>query len=134
MMDLPVVVRPLFWPGHALQGLDVRGEDRPDSILALHHAVDDEDGLAVRDLAIAVVNVGFDGHVDLPEFVFQREEADLLRGRGCLACDDQPGNPHPSPTWDGWQLVAFERAELFEPVSAEMDQVVAGRKVGDAVL
>src|SRR5438309_6209300 len=40
------------------RSLDVRGEDRPDAILSLHHPVDDEDWLAVGDLTVAVVDVG----------------------------------------------------------------------------
>src|SRR4029077_3928512 len=134
MMDLPGVVRPLFWPGHALQSLDVRGEDRPDSILTLHHAVDNEDGLTVRDLTVTVVDVGLDRDIDLSELVFEREEADLLRGRWGLAGDDEPGDPHSSTAGDRRKLVALEGAELVQPVPAEMDEVVAGREIGDAVL
>src|SRR5713226_8727712 len=104
-------------------------QDRPNSVLALHHSVDDEDGLAVRDLPVAVVDVGLDRHVDLSELVLEREEADLFRGRGCLTGDDEPGDSHLSAAGNSWELVALEGAELLEPVSAEMDEVVAGRKI-----
>src|SRR6266849_6998249 len=109
-------------------------QDRPNPVLALHHSIDDEDWLAVRDLAVTVVDVGLDRHVDLSELVLEREESDLFRRRRRLPRDDQPGDPHSSTARDCWELVALQGAELLEPVSAEMDEVVAGRKIGDAVL
>ncbi len=121
-------------PRHAAESLDVGRQHRPNTVLPLHHPVDDEDGLAVGDLPVSVVDVGLDRHVDLAELVFEREEADLLGGRWGLAGDDEPGNPDSSATGDRRQLVAFEGAELFEPVPAEVDEVVACRKIGDAVL
>src|SRR6266849_11060025 len=134
MMDIAVVVGPWFGPRYAFEGLDFGRQDRPNSVLALHHAIDDENRLAVGDLPVTVVDVGLDRHVDLPELVFQGEEADLLRGRGGLSGDDKPGDPHSSAVGDVGELVALEGAELFQPFSAEMDEVVSGREIRDSVL
>ena len=59
------------------------------TVLALHHAVDDQDGLTVGHLAVTIVNVGFDGHVDLAELVLEGEETNLLGRARCLAGDDE---------------------------------------------
>src|SRR5438445_7474420 len=109
-----VVVGSLLGPRYPLERLDVGGEHRPDAILALHHAIDDEDGLAVCNLPVAVVDVRLDRHVHLPKLVLEGEEADLLGGRRRLARDDEPGDPDPLAAWDRGQLVAFERAELVQ--------------------
>ena len=77
---------------YAFEGLDVAGQDGMHAVLTLHHAVDDQDRLAVGDLAVAVVDVGLDRHVDLAELVFEGEEPDLLRRRRSLPGDDQPGD------------------------------------------
>src|SRR6202040_1394860 len=102
---------------------------RIDPVVALHHAVDDQDGLAVGDLPVAVVNVRFDGDVDLAELVFQGEESDLLRGRGGLSGDDQAGDPHLLAVAYGRELVALQRAQLPQAFAAEVDEVVAGGQI-----
>ncbi len=86
------------------------GQNRPDAVLSLHHTVDDEDRLAVGDLAVAVEDVGFDRHVDLAELVLKGEEANLLRRRWGLARDHEAGDPDSSPVRDGGELIALEGA------------------------
>src|ERR1700738_3027803 len=103
-------MRFLRWSGHTLEGLDVTGEHRIDAVVALHHAVNDQDGLAIGDLPIALVNVGFDGYVDLAELVLQGEESDFLRGRGGLPGDDEARDSHLLAVADGRELVALQRA------------------------
>jgi hypothetical protein len=115
--------------GHAREGLDVAGEHRIDAVVALHHPVDDQDGLAVGDLPVALVNVGFDGDVDLAELVLQGEESDLLGGRGGLARDDQTGDSHVAVVADGRELVALQRSQLPQAFAAEVDEVVAGGQI-----
>src|SRR5438552_7696339 len=105
-----------------------------DAVLALHHSVDDQDRLPVGDLAIAVVDVGFDRHVDLAELILEGEETNLLRRARSLAGDDQPRDPHRLVVPDRWEPVAFQRAHLAQAVAAKVDEVVAGREIGDPVL
>ena len=87
-------------PRYAFKGLNVAGENRPDPVLSLHHSIDDEDWFEVGDLAVAVVDVGFDCHVDLAELVLQGEEADLLGCGGRLARDHKAGDSHRSAVRD----------------------------------
>src|SRR2546425_6739052 len=129
-----VVVGTLRRSRDSVERLDVARKHRMDAVLALHHAVDDQDRLPVGDLAVAVVNVRFDRHVDLPELVFEREESNLFRGRWRLPGDHQAGDPDVLVVGDRWQLVALERAQGAQAVSTEVDEVVAGRQVGDPVL
>src|SRR5262245_38157782 len=105
-----------------------------DSVLTLHHAVDDQDRLAVGDLAVLVVDLWLDGDVDLTELVLEGEETDVIGGGGSLAGDDQAGDADALPAADLRDFVGFERAHRAQALAAEMDEVVAGREVGDAVL
>src|SRR5438128_3392757 len=105
-----VVVGALGRPRDAVERLDVAREHRMDAVLALHDAVDDQDRLPVGDLAVAVVNVRFDRHVDLAELVFEREESNLFRGRWRLPGDHKAGDPDVLVVGHRRQLVALERA------------------------
>src|SRR5690348_16215040 len=101
-----VVMRALLWAGDAFQRLDVAGENGMDSVLTLHHSVDDQDRFAVGHLAIAIEHVGLDRHIDLAELVLEGEEADALGGRWSLSGDDKAGHPNAPAALDLGDLVA----------------------------
>ena len=67
---------------------DRNGQQRPHSVVALHHPVDDENRLGGLT-PVALVDLRLDRHIDVAVLVLQREEADLPRGGRRLPGDDQ---------------------------------------------
>src|SRR5439155_18348478 len=129
-----IVVRALGGSWDSIQGLDMAGQYRMDAVLALHDPVDDQDGLAVGDLAVAVVDVWLDRHVDLAVLVLEGEEADLLGRARRLAGDDEPSDADRPVVAYRRELVAFDRAHCAQAVATEVDEVMASREVADPVL
>src|SRR2546430_3625580 len=76
-----VVVRAGLRPRYPFERFDVAREHRPDAVLALHPAVDDEDRLVVGDSSVPGVDVGLDWDVDVARLGLQRGGADLPCGR-----------------------------------------------------
>src|SRR2546423_351496 len=124
-----VVVGARFGSWHAAERLDVVGQHRPHAVLPLQGPVDDQDGLTVGDVAVSLVDVRFDGHVDVAELVLEREKANALRCGWGLTGDDQAGYPNLIAARDRWHLVASQGVELIQAPAAEMDEVVTGGEV-----
>src|SRR2546430_14602778 len=91
-----IVVRALGGSWDSIQGLDMAGQYRIDAVLALHHPVDDQDGLAVGDLAGAGVDGWLGRHVDLAKLVLEGGEADLLGRAPRLAGGGAASDPGPA--------------------------------------
>ena len=69
-------------------------EHAEDAVLFLQPAVHDQDRLQVGHLPVALIDRRPQDDIDVAELVGEREELELLAGRGRLARDHQAADPN----------------------------------------
>src|SRR6266536_4190238 len=110
----------------AAHAVDLFGANGGDAVLALQHAVDDQERLLDDNETIAREQIGPDDDVRNPRLIFEGEKDEAFRRPGPLACDHHAGDADATALPRGGQIARAQDAAHRQILAAQRHRMAAG--------